>query len=221
MRILLAMTTNFRGPDVRIIKASCDAALRSGADDVRLMTVGETPPIPIEFADSMRVHLGPNPGHQAGERVLVAGAIAYAASHGFDWVLKCAADCIHSGDGWARAWVDAAKGMEATIIGDRWPELHNWKETGNTTELLRVMPQSKVFAGSVRLLKATWPTFDSGFIERDWELGIKRGGWWPLVRLVAADEVEATGGGSQQFWNAKSGPLRFAHCHRPEELPHG
>jgi hypothetical protein len=212
VKILLAVTTHWPGPDLAILSAAWAAAQRSGAHEARLLTVGA----PAEILDA--VHVGPNRGHQEGERDLVWGAIREAERLGCDWIVKCAGDCIHAGDGWARAWVDAAKGMEATVIGDRWPELHNWKETGNTTELLRVMPQTKVFASSVRLLKATWPLADSGFIERDWELRIKQGGWWPLIRLVAGDEVEATGGGSQQFWNAKAGPLRFKHCHSAGEL---
>lgn len=221
MRILLALTTHWAGPHPRIISEAWCAALKSSADETRIVTVGETPPIPLPFGDAHRVHLGPNPGHQAGERALVVGAMAEAEKLGCDWIVKCAGDCLHTGTGWARKWVECAKGMEATIIGDRWPELHNWRETGNTTELLRVMPQTKVFAGSVKFLRATWPLTDSGFIERDWELRIKQGGWWPLVRLIAADEVDAYGQGSQQVWLPKSGPLRFTHCHAVGELPHG
>lgn len=204
MRTLLAVTTHHRGPDIRILKAAWDAALMSGADEIRMITVGETPAIPLEFADDHRVHLGPNRGHQAGERDLVMGAIAEAERLGCDWLLKCAGDCIHTVPGWAKYWTQSARGMEASIIGDRHPELHNWRETGNTTELLRVMPQTKVFAASVSFMRATWPLTDSGFIERDWELRIKAGGWWPLVRLIAADDVELVDQGGQGVWLPKA-----------------
>lgn len=225
MRILLAVTTHWPGPAPRILEAAWNALRYSGANWTRIFTVGRTNDDgamdALPYGSENRVHVGPNRGHQEGERDLVWGARAEAERLGCDWVVKSAVDCIHSTPGWARAWVDAAKGMEATIIGDRWPELHNWHASGATDALLRVMPQTKVFAGSIAFLKATWPDADSGFIERDWEIRIRNAGLWPLVRLVAGDEVEATGGGSQQFWNAKAGPLRFSHCHSIQELPHG
>ena len=219
MRIMLALTTYYTGPDIRILRAAWDAAMISGANEVRIVTVGETPPVPIPWANGQRVHIGPNPGHQAGERRLVVAAIAEAERTGCDWLVKCAGDCIHRGPNWALDWVSHAKGMEAVIIGDRWPERHNWRATGNTDALLRVMPQTKVFAGSVAFLKETWPLVESGFLERDFEVRIRQGGWWPLVRLISGDEVDQYGEGSQQVWLPKSGPLRFRHCHSAGELP--
>lgn len=213
MKILLAVTTHWPGPAPAILEATWRAAERSGADEARVITVGSPSDIPGA------IHAGPNPGHQAGERLLVLAALAEAERLGCDWLVKCAGDCIHSGAGWARAWCDAARGMEATVIGDRWPEKHNWVDTRNCTERLRVMPQTKVFAASTKFLRATWPLIDSGFLERDFEFGIQEGGWWPLVRLLAGDEVDAYGEGNQQVWLPKSGPLRFRHCHSANELP--
>ena len=217
------MTTHWPGVDPLIFNAAWKAADGSGADGARIFTVGRTDDNgamdSLGFADIKRVHVGPNRGHQEGERDLVWGAIRWAEEQHYDWVVKCAADCLHVAQGWAQAWCAAARGMDAVIIGDRHPELHNWHATGNTDALLRVMPQTKVFAATTEFLKVTWPRADSGFIERDWEVRIRAAGLWPLVRLIAGDEVDHIGSGSQEVWRPISGPLRFAHCHSVSDLP--
>jgi hypothetical protein len=224
MRILLAVTTHWPGVDNRIIAAAYKAADMSGADGAQMFTVGRTDAtgamdlIPGNV-DHKRVHVGPNRGHQEGERDLVWGAIRWAEEQHYDWIVKCAADCLHVAQGWAVSWCEYARGMDAVIIGDRHPELHNWHATGNTDALLHVMPQTKVFAATTDFLRVTWPTVDSGFIERDWEVRIRATGLWPLVRLIAGDEVDHIGSGSQEVWRPISGPLRFEHCHSASELP--
>lgn len=220
MKILLAVTTHWPGIDPRIFDAALRAADISGADGTRIFTVGRTDDsgamdsLP-NGADAKRVHIGPNRGHQAGERDLLWGVIRFATEHKYDWIVKCASDCIHVTPGWARLWVDYARGMDAVIIGDRHPENHTW----NTDPLLHCMPQTKVFAATTQFLMRTWPTYDSGFIEKDWELSIREVGYWPLVRLIAGDEVDHTGSGNQETWRPISGPLRFEHCHSVQELP--
>ena len=220
MRILLAVTTHWPGVDTRIIAAAYKAADMSGADGTRMFTVGRTDDngamdlLPGNI-DHKRVHVGPNRGHQEGERDLVWGAIRWAEEQGYDFILKVAADCIHTTPGWARSWYDHARGMDAVIIGDRHPENHTW----NTDPLLHCMPQTKVFLATTAFLKATWPTYDSCFIERDFELGIRKVGYWPLVRLIAGDEVDHIGNGNQETWRPISGPLRFEHCHSASEIP--